>query len=357
MRSFATSAPGKVVLFGEYAVLFGAPALVAAIDRRAVVRLVDAPGDSYEVTAPGLATRTALFDIGGDGAPEWHEEVYGRRHFGLIDRIIQNSVAREGLLGGELPSFAATLDTRAFFETLSGRQVKLGLGSSAALTVALASALEGWAGVDRVSETDLDQLQAMVDLHRRVQGGVGSGVDVAASLLGGIIRYRLADDGAVANATRLELPGDLQTVYVWTARTASTSLFLKRLRLCREEAPGDVEPVLDELGTVSASGVAALAAGDTGAFLEEVDAFWRVLGELGSVTGMPIISEEHRDLHRAAEESGVLYKPSGAGGGDLGVGFTADPSAAARLVDRAASMGFRVLDLRVDITGLAGPGP
>jgi phosphomevalonate kinase len=35
----AASAPGKLILTGEYAVLFGAPALVMAVDRRATVQI------------------------------------------------------------------------------------------------------------------------------------------------------------------------------------------------------------------------------------------------------------------------------------------------------------------------------
>ena len=42
-------APGKLVLVGEYAVLDGAPAIVAAVDRG--VRCVLSPGDAVETPA------------------------------------------------------------------------------------------------------------------------------------------------------------------------------------------------------------------------------------------------------------------------------------------------------------------
>jgi mevalonate kinase len=44
MDVIEVSAPGKLVLFGEYAVLFRAPAAAAAVDRRAVVTLRPAGG-------------------------------------------------------------------------------------------------------------------------------------------------------------------------------------------------------------------------------------------------------------------------------------------------------------------------
>ena len=51
MKSFVSSAPGKLVLFGEYAVLEGASALVCAVDRRARIR--------YEASDSGTLTLDA----------------------------------------------------------------------------------------------------------------------------------------------------------------------------------------------------------------------------------------------------------------------------------------------------------
>lgn len=341
------SAPGKLVLFGEYAVLFGAPAIVAAVNRRAVVTLRPSTHKHWEVSAPGLAPRPARFEIGPDNDLRWHDEGLGREHFGLVERLF-SGIGESGALDlGATAAAAVTLDTRAFFEG----DTKLGLGSSAALTVALASALESWTGRQAPAD-ERERLQGLVDLHRSVQGGAGSGIDVAASFLGGVIRYRLADDGAVADAAPVGLPGNLRLVFVWTGRSTSTGDFLARLRTCREDDPGMVNPVLDELGAVSSAGVAALVAGNAGVFLDEVDAFWNALDRLAAVIGMPILSNEHQTLRRIAEDCGVPYKPSGAGGGDVGIGFTTDASAAAKLEDRAAAEGFRALDLRVDSAGL-----
>ena len=51
------SAPGKLVLIGEYGVLYGAPALVMAVDRRARVVLEAVRGDRWVLTAPEVAPR------------------------------------------------------------------------------------------------------------------------------------------------------------------------------------------------------------------------------------------------------------------------------------------------------------
>jgi phosphomevalonate kinase len=355
MKSVETSAPGKLILLGEYAVLFGAPAMVAAVERRAVVTLDPAPSNRYELTAPGLADGSAVFELAAEGALEWCDETYGRRHFGLVERILAGLARTRNTVFDELPPFVATLDTRAFFGWREGEPSKLGLGSSAALTVAFASALEAWAGVDEDSDSSAGRLQALVDLHRHVQGGAGSGVDVAASLIGGIVRYRLGEDRTVAEAASMSLPEDLCMVFVWSGRSASTGGFLERLGIGLDHRPQEVEPVLDELGSVSTDGVAAVSAGNSVAFLEAVDAFWRALDDLGRAISMPILADEHRALRSLAESCSVHYKPSGAGGGDLGVGFTTDETAALKMAERAAFEGYQVLDLHVSPVGLVQP--
>jgi phosphomevalonate kinase len=345
-----SSAPGKLVFLGAYSALFGAPAIVAAVDRRALVRLEASAGGEWEVSAPGLAPGSAAFEVGEGGAVRWRDEAIGRRYFAMVEKIVQGVEAGRAELGVAGP-FAATLDTRSFFEAKDGGPAKLGLGSSAALTVALASAVGAWAARGRFDASDA-QLRSLVDLHRAVQGGAGSGIDVAASLLGGVVRYRLDEDGSVAEAAPTGLPENLRMLFVWTGRSASTGDFLERLELRLGESPDEVRPALDALGASAAGGVAAIAEGSATSFLSAVDAFWEGLDRLGGALAMPILSDEHRVLRQLAVECGVHYKPSGAGGGDLGIGFTTDGEALSRMADAAAVEGFRIVDLEIDPKGL-----
>lgn len=350
MDRIEVSAPGKLVLFGEYAVLFGAPAAVAAVDRRAVVTLRPFAGNGWEVSAPGLVSQPARLEVEPDNSVCWHDEKLGHGAFSLVDKLLRG-IAESGSVDlVNLPPLEGTLDTRAFFEGAGGGESKLGLGSSAALTVAFASALEIWAGGEPIA-TGQERLQGLVDLHRGVQGGAGSGIDIAASLLGGTIRYQLAGDGSVVEAARLFLPKDLQMIFVWTGRSASTGDFLGQLNNRRRESPRDVNPILHELGAISSDGVAALGGGDAGGFLGAVDTFWGFLGRLGTEIGMPILSDEHHALRRIAVDCGVRYKPSGAGGGDFGIGFSTDDDRTAEFRSRAEASGFHILDLGLDDSG------
>ena len=155
----------------------------------------------------------------------------------------------------------------------------------------------------------------------------------------------------------MDLPENLRPVFVWTGRSASTGDFLGRLHARRIEQPGEVDPVLDELGSVSATGVEALGGGDAEAFLDSVDGFWSMLDSLGDAIDMPILSDDHWHLRRIAQECGVRYKPSGAGGGDFGIGFAAEGQVADEFTDRAETAGYRAVELTVDHTGLTITSP
>ncbi len=357
MEAVEVSAPGKLVLFGEYAVLFGAPAVVTAVDRRAVVTLRPSSSDSWSVSAPALVPTAASFDLERGCAVRWHDEQLGRGTFGLVDMVLGEIEASGAVALATLAPLAMTLDTRAFFAPSGGGNAKLGLGSSAALTVALATALEAWSADGQLPKPDLDRLQILVELHRAVQGGKGSGIDVAASLLGGVVRFRLDDGSSVAEAAPIGLPPGLRMVFAWTGRAASTGGFLARLEERRAEVPAEVGPALGGLHDVSSAGLAALIDGALEQFLDAVDNFWNALDQLGDAIQMPILSDEHRSLRQLAVESGVRYKPSGAGGGDLGIGFADDPTAAVDFAERVAAAGFWTLDLHVDPRGVAGMGP
>jgi len=347
------SAPGKLVLLGEYSVLFGSPAVVLAVDRRAEVRLKPSVPDLWSVWAPGFAPARARFRVLGDGVIEWHPEALGLAdRFVLLERVISSMVASDLVDAGSLHPFDAELETRSFFEETPSGPIKLGVGSSAALTTALASALAAWAGRENLLEPRRAWLGSLLDLHRDFQGGRGSGIDVAAAVMGGAVEFRLDDQGAVMTADHLELPDDLSMLFVWTGRSADTGRFLERLSERMTVDGGSAERALHGLGDVAGSGVEALRLGNTVAFLESVDLFYDAMDNLGRATGLPILSGEHLRLRRLATDYGVHYKPSGAGGGDMGLAFSADPAKLSALLPCIAEEGFRVVELSIDHGGL-----
>lgn len=330
------SAPGKLVVLGEYAVLEGAPALVLAVSHRASARLATIAGGEWEIASPtlGCAARVRF----GDGHPQW---------IGAVPDELEWLAA----LLARWPHTAATpachveLASDAFYLDRDGVRIKLGLGSSAALTVALLGALHA------LGKQPAPTLAEAVDTHRAIQHGRGSGIDIAASLSGGLVRFQLAARGAEASPARL--PDGLHMACVYSGRPASTSALLAAVAVWRARQPAAYARHMDELATISSRGIDAMAANDAAAFLHTLHAYASALAAFGEAAGVDIASREHRALGALAADCGCVYKSCGAGGGDVGVTFCVDNQGLHEFAERATRAGFPMIDLHADPQGLA----
>lgn len=330
------SAPGKLVVAGDYAVLEGAPAVVLALDRRACVDLTASDDDTFRIDAADLGVH-AVHGTLDDGHMRWHadEVTAGRLH--LVAVVLEALACVT-----TLEPVAITLDTHAFFAGQG--DVKLGFGSSAALTVALAGAMCA------ASDVPVPELGPMIAMHRQMQGGRGSGIDIAASFLGGALVYHLRD--GEAQAVRATWPPGLALCCVWSGRAASTGAALARLAEWRKHHPAVYHTHMNEL-IVGASAVsAALAAGDAAAMVDGLAAYAGGLARLGDASGIDIVCAEHRALAQTAAACDVTYKTCGAGGGDVGIAVATDAERIKDFSRQATAAGFRVLEAGIDAHGL-----
>ncbi len=300
MNARRFSAPGKVVLSGEYAVLRGAPAVAMAVDRRAVATVE--PGEP-ETVCLGLG---------------------GRIDTRLLDCVLEALVR-------ERPNARLTLDTSAF----SDGPDKLGIGSSAALAVALTAA--------SAPEGSSDELlhEAARNAHRDFQQGRGSGVDVAASSAGGIIVYRMQD----ASTQSINWPAGLHYALFWTGRSASTTERVARFDASADSpATGVLCEAAEELAAIWQKGKAGEILAGYAPYMDALTGFDRA-HELGIFDG------GHADLTVAETE--LVYKPCGAGGGDVGIALSVDEARLERFAVSAAEHGARRLAVSLDPRGVA----
>lgn len=318
MTALVASAPGKLVVSGEYAVLDGAPAVALAVDRRAVARVEAA--DRWSATAPGFAERPLAFSVAASRL-EWPE---GDSPLPLLDAVFA-ALAR----APESP-VALTLDTTLF----SDAGGKLGLGSSAALAVAASGALTTWS---TGSCDDLHETAAAA--HRELQGGRGSGVDVATAVHGGLIQYRMPDDVA-----DLAWPRGLHARVLSSGVPASTTAKLDRL------AAADRDPSRQALAAKAAAAADAWRSADCDAVLASTAAFAASLAAFSEAHDLGVFASGHERLWMLAQSQGLVYKPCGAGGGDAGVVLGRDPEELAAFADAAIRLGFRDLSMNFDTT-------
>ena len=319
----ATSAPGKIVLSGEYAVLAGAPAICTAVSRRARVAITESPGERHRVVAPGYSDVEGRFTT-ASGYVRWQQ---GGEEYPLVNavwRLMQPVVAS---------SLTLMLDTSEFREATSG--AKTGIGSSAALTVALVAALAN------VSTSKHDVAATASDAHREFQRGTGSGIDIACSIAGGLIEYRMQDRYVAA----VDWPRGLHHALLWSGIPVSTGTQLQRWQ------QASAKPSLDALLDASRSVAASWREGDAAALLEQYHNYGDALAAFGDDHGLGIYAAGHAELAAAARQQGLFYKPCGAGGGDVGIVLGMDANAVAGFAAEARDFGFRQLDVALQAPG------
>jgi phosphomevalonate kinase len=296
-------APGKLVISGAYAVLEGAPCLVAAVDRYAVA---DASRPAAFVTDE---VRAAI-DAGALAAAPWFDA----------------SALREA--------------------APEGGSRKLGLGSSAAILVAsLAAALGDGFDDERALRGAI--YPVALAAHRKAQGG-GSGVDIAASTFGGVLLAELSRDGALS-AAPFALPEGTAVEVFASPVAAVTRELLGRVRSLAALAPARHRACLD---AAAAGARAALEARTVPALVQAISAQTDALAALGEAAGAPIVTDEVSALRAAAADEGGTFAPSGAGGGDIAI-FVGHAASSEGFHERARARGLTRVDARV---GAAGAG-
>ena len=310
-KDTTVSAPGKLFLIGEYAVLHGHPAVIAAVDRRVTGRFV-----------PGAAPATPL-----------------------VDNIIE--AVRAYLLadGATPPEGAPVLDST----TLSADAGKLGLGSSAAVAAAGVGAMLEAAGCD-VEYTRNLAFALANRAHRVTQGGRGSGADVAASVHGGIIYY--ARRGNETDVQPLDLPAGVEPIVFSTGTPSSTVDHIRALEAYAERQPAQHEARLAAIGALARDFTVGCVEDDARLVISATTRANAELAALGRDIEMPIVTPALAEAAKLAESLGGAAKPSGADGGDVGVAFLTDHGAAETFRQRAPHLGLEILSIRTGADGL-----
>ncbi len=325
MPQIVSKTPGKLVVLGEYAVLHGAPAMVIAVNRYCHVVITPSKDDSCHLVARTTEEQVVKFEQGMTSG------------FEIVDTILRFFPGPR--------TYSAVIDTTELFK----EGIKIGLGSSAAALTAWFGAWIAFSDKDIVV-ADSKNLRTLIGLHRAIQGGAGSGVDVAASLCGGVTCFQL--DGCAEPQTRaVELPKGVVFASVFTGSAAATPDYLKRYQKWRAAAPNECAMHQRIMTEISEKGVHAADANDAEVFLEAINEYGKSLEILGAQIGSEIFTRDHYNVKKIADLLGVSYKVSGAGGGDMGLAFSLDVGLLEEF-KRQVKKEYCVLDLDIDTQGL-----
>ena len=296
-----SSAPGKVYLFGEHAVVYGEPAVPCAIELRAEVTVRKRDGQGLRVQANDLSL---------DGfTVEYEGEATGRPDIDVSDSLVD---AAMGYVNEAIRQVEDAADVENVgFDIRIDSEIPLGagLGSSAAVAVAAIDAGTRELGVELPAEEIAERAYRV---EHAVQDGQASRADTFCSAMGGAVRVE-GDD-----CRRIDAP-DLPFVIGYDGGAGDTGALVSGVRELREEYDFAADTV-EAVGDIVRSGQAALADGD----IEE-------LGRLmdfnhGLLSALGVSSRSLDAMVWAARDAGAEgAKLTGAGGGGCIVALDDSP--------------------------------
>jgi phosphomevalonate kinase len=186
----------------------------------------------------------------------------------------------------------------------------LGLGSSAAATVALTKMI-----LAHNHSADRNLLWKLsLESHRDFSGGIGSGADVAASVYGETIKYMLLKAGPKITAIRPNaFLKDL--IVIATPRAQDTRDRVRKVMAI------DGRILDDFIATSRKHCLDVESARTEQEFIHAVDGLVFCLTALSAHAKFSFASEEQIAISRLAHSLGGTAKPSGAGGGDVSIAY------------------------------------
>ncbi len=266
-------ASGKVILFGEHAVVHGAPAIAAGIDRA--------------VRAAAIRSKRASSTLRMS-----HREILA--HVSASDDLGR---ALHALL--KVAPALSPVEVEAWSDLPAGG----GLGSSAALGVAISRAVQGFAETNS-RDTDAVTLERSAAWERIFHGNP-SGIDAMAASRGGIFRYSRAD-----GATSLHPSKDIVLCVGWSGAPSSTRAMVELIAARLAKDPDIVNKSIAAIHSIVDAATTAIQAGDHVAIGQLMNMNQHVL------SGLMVSTSEIEELCALAREHGALgAKLTGGGGG------------------------------------------
>jgi mevalonate kinase len=268
--------PGTVILLGEHGVVYGHPALAAAISRG--MRAWGIPSDATSLEMP-------------EGVSDVHQAA--------LERAFARAAKKTGH-----PKISVHLESEL--------PLSMGLGSSGALAVAVSRVLlEARTGQPpKAKDVEALALEMEKEFH-----GTPSGVDHTTSARGTLVLFKKG------KATEVKAPRPLKVLVALVGPRQSTKLTVGALRERQKRWPARYRKVFDHIGRLVLEGAGAVRSGDLDALGDVMNMNHGMLGALG--LSSPPIEEM---VYRLRAHGALGAKLTGAGGdGGAVIGLFREP--------------------------------
>lgn len=274
MIQFEISAPGKVILYGEHAVVYGKTALAASLNLRTKLKFSELNSNVIEIDFPciDLYLKISLDEVLEYFQPSYSFNENTDRLLEQVERFVslqkftydgrrQDKLSLQAIIyllvyiayeeQIQIKSFSISLNTEL---TISS-----GLGSSASFAVCLAGCFLHWARLlkgdvhDTFDKDDLEKISKYALSCERIMHGSPSGIDNSVCTYGGIIEFRRGEPINVLS----NMP-NLKILLVNTKVPRNTKDLVERVVKLRQSYPAVIDSIFDSIDAVSKTAVQIL---------------------------------------------------------------------------------------------------
>lgn len=320
---FTASAPGKVILTGEHAVVYNEPALVMALDRRAYVGVATTNKRTIELRSPELhlAENYRVSELEDTSAMHPSKGRLLAPYLSTVRHVTTLTGYTRGLtieIHSEIPQAA-------------------GLGSSAAVAVALTTAVAASLGLTLKKE----QISSAAFDAERIIHGQPSGIDNLIATYGGLLVFR-KNEGFLPVKPAVGL--DIVVCMSGVERSTGTQVSKVASTVKVHEKVGEL--VLHSIGHLTVEMVESLRKGN----LENAGKLLTINHWLLNALGVshPLLDR----LVYASLRAGALgAKLTGAGGGGCMIALVTKQSRP-KIIRAISKEGFNTMPARLSRTGV-----
>lgn len=315
------SSPGKLMLFGEHAVVYGYPCIATAVDQRMKAAATRLEAPDFELEASDVDIRgykKPLVEIGKGDIPKGAK---------FVEFALQNFLQKYPINGG------------VRVETTSEFSSQFGFGSSSASTVCAIKAFSELFGAELSQKEMFDiSYKTVLDIQ-----GKGSGFDVAAAIYGGTFYF--VTGGKVIEPLAIK---EFPLIVGYTGVKADTTTLIKQVAEKKEKNPEKVERIFQAIAKLVEDVKPRMLEGDWERVGKLMDFNQEYLRDLG------VSSEKLEAMISAAKKAGAWgAKLSGAGGGDCMIALHPDGvQGKPAIVKAIQEAGGQVIDVRGNAEGV-----
>ena len=325
-----STAPGKVFLSGEYFVLDGALATIMSTKQRVKVTIEDQT-DIDNIFYCSIIDQYFPFSVSNKYQINWLDEDPGE--FGSF---LELSIKRMRVKPNNI---LFTIDSNDLYF----QGTKIGLGSSAAISVAILNAINNFYGL-KLSEFDL--INNAMELHKLHQGNNGSGLDIISSHADSNLIECSKNMLSKHKWKALDWPKNLIIKGVITSQQSTTSSMIEKYNIAKQENSLNFKSLYSQMTKILEEFSEAWHQGSSSDILNLLKKQNILIKQLDYDLDIGIYTQEHNKISDLAESIDLFYKPSGAGGGDLGVIISDDALKIKKFGNELSNMNHYVINLR-----------